>query len=80
MFKIQNTDDIILNFTAEQITITQQLISCLEEINSTILQDDLLKNITFDIMIAGGAVRDLILGKYQQIKDIDLLFSAKLSI
>lgn len=69
----------LLHFNEEQTAIYGQFINILEEFNSFVKNSPLLKFIPIHMMIAGGAIRDLLLGHSHNIKDIDILFSPQLA-
>lgn len=69
----------LLHFNGEQTIIYEQFINILEELNSFVKTSPFLKFIPIHMMIAGGAIRDLLLGHYHNIKDIDILFSPQLA-
>lgn len=69
----------LLAFNDEQIAVFNQLTNHLKLINDIVKNHPLMKYIRIDLMIAGGAIRDLLLGQCHNIKDVDIWISPILS-
>lgn len=67
----------ILNFNNEQNEIKNQFSKLLNKLSLVISNSPLLKDLNIEFMIAGGAVRELLLDNVNHIKDIDIILSVQ---